>query len=439
MEDMTFCDIESELTELASPGIVPGLDRLFSLLPRLGDPQDAFPAVHVVGTNGKGSTCAALAAIFAEACYKTAVYTSPHLLSFGERLRINGEDVSSDKWRQAIKKIKTALSKCPELTDNKPTYFELATAAAFLIIAEEGVDIAIIEAGLGGRYDATNTLGNVVLTLITPIGADHKEYLGEDICSIASEKFAVMRPNAQAIFSSNAGGLDTAFREAARERGAIGRLLREHCSLRDVKTSLSGTDFIYSNYIERKGVTLNLHTPLIGFHQAENASLAVSGAYLLASGYPRVTNEIITAGVAKTLWPGRLEIIMRDPLVIVDGAHNPHAMKRLAETLSANTERGALNVVLAMMKDKDVAGTLELLAPLEPVLFCTQVPGMSRAMASSNLLELATRSGLATAGAYEDPLDALKASAVGGRMTICCGSLFLVGYMKGHIDEITWI
>lgn len=439
MKNTCFCNIERELTELASPGIVPGLVRLLSLLPALGNPQDTFPSVHVVGTNGKGSTCAALAAIFAEAGYKVAVYTSPHLLSFGERLRVNGEEVSPHKWLEAIERMKTALDECPELTDNKPTYFELVTAAAFLIIAEEGVDIAIIEAGLGGRYDATNMLGNVVLTIITPIGADHEEYLGKDIHSIASEKFAVMRPNTPAIFSSDDRELEAAFFETARAHGAAGRLLRECCTISDVKTALSGTDFIYSNYFDEKGAALDLHTPLIGFHQAENAALAVNGAYLLAAKYPRVTDEIIAAGVAKTTWPGRLEIILRNPLVIVDGAHNPHAMKRLVETLSANVGRGALNIVLAIMKDKDAAGTLALLAALEPVLFCTQVPGMSRTMASSELLELAKEAGITTAEAYEDPLDALKASAVAGSTTICCGSLFLVGYVKGHIDEITWI
>lgn len=434
MESQYFDDIEKELTELASPGIVPGLDRLFILLPRLGNPQNAFPSVHVVGTNGKGSTCATLASILAKAKYKTALYTSPHLISFGERLRVGGRDVPADKWRKAVKKIKAALNDCPELAEDMLTYFELVTAAAFVIIAEEKVDIAIIEAGLGGQFDATNTLGGVILTLIAPIGIDHAEYLGNDIRSIAREKFAVMRRDTPAIFSSDGGGLEGQFMEAARSRGAAGYLLREFCSVRGVRTSLDGTSFIYERDSE-----LRLRTPLAGLYQADNAALAVSGAYAIISRYPNITDDAITGGVADTSWPGRLETIRRRPLVIADGAHNPHAMKQLVETLSAYADRGSLNIVAAMMKDKDVKGTLELLRPLEPVLYCTRVPDMPRGMPADELLALAGELGLKTAGAYDDPLNALKASAASGRTSVCCGSLYLVGYMKGHIDEITWV
>lgn len=432
MKSHNFDDIEKELTGLASPGIVPGLGRLSVLLPRLGDPQNAFPAVHAVGTNGKGSTCATLASILAEAGYKTALYTSPHLVSFGERLRIGGHDVPADKWREAVKKIIAALDNCPELAEGAPTYFELVTAAAFLIIAEENADIAVIEAGLGGQFDATNTLGGVILTLIAPIGIDHAEYLGNDLRSIAREKFAVMRPDTPAIFSSDGGELENDFTQAARERGACGYLLRKYCSVREVTTSFDGTSFIYE-----RGAALKLRTPLAGLHQADNAALAVSGAYAIISRYPRITDDAITRGVAAASWPGRLETVSREPLVIVDGAHNPHAMRRLVETLFACAGRGSLNIVAAMMRDKDVRGALQLLAPLEPLLYCTRVPDLPRCMPAAELLALAGELGLKTAGAYEDPLDALHASAASGRTSICCGSLYLVGYMKGHIDEIS--
>lgn len=436
MEDLYFNDIEKELTGLASQGIVPGLDRLFTLLPRLGNPQNAFPAVHVAGTNGKGSTCAALAAILTEAGYKTAVYTSPHLVSFGERLRIDGKNVPARKWSDAVKKIKTALNSRPELFGNRPTYFELITAAAFVIIADSGADISIIETGLGGRLDATNTLGNVVLTLITPIGVDHAEYLGSDLRMIANEKFAIMRRDTPAVFASEGGALlESRFREAAGENGAIGILLRETCSLRGVKFSLDGTKFIYE-----RDFALRLRTPLVGLHQAENTALAVSGAYQLVSRYPKIMNDVIVSGVAKTLWPGRFETIRENPLVIVDGAHNPHAMKRLVEVLSSVAPYGSLNIVVAMMKDKDVTGALALLKPLKPVLYCTMVPDMERCITAVELKALAEGLGLETAaGAYENPLHALKASVLSDKTSICCGSLYLVGYIKGYIDEITRI
>lgn len=433
MKKAKFIDIENELTGLSSPGIVPGLERLLVLLPCLGNPQSSFPAVHVVGTNGKGSTCATLAAILMESGYKVALYTSPHLVSFGERLRINGTDVPADKWYGVVEKIKTALGSCPGLKNNSPTYFELTTAAAFMIIAEERVDVAIIEAGLGGQYDATNTLEKIILTLIAPIGMDHMEYLGDDLYSIAREKFAVMREGVPAIFSSG-GELEAEFREKAPERGAPGFLLRDICAAADIKTSLSGTDFVLD-----RNMPLRLHTPLTGIFQADNAALAVCGAYILAEKYSNITDETIIAGVAKTSWPGRFEIIGQNPTTIVDGAHNPHAMKRLAETLLSITERGSLNIVLAMMKDKDVRGVLALLRPLEAVIYCTQVPCAPRSMEAAELHALAKEQGLISACFCAYPLDALKAARMTGRTTICCGSLFLAGYLKGHINELSGV
>lgn len=431
---------EKRLMELSSPGIVPGLDRLNILLPMLGNPQNAFPAVHVVGTNGKGSTSATLASILTAAGSRVALYTSPHLVSFGERLVICGKQITIEKWNSAIDKIKTVLDNCAALKVNRPTYFELITAAAFLIIAGEEIDIAVIEAGLGGRLDATNMLGDVVLTLIAPIGMDHMDYLGDDLLSIAAEKFAVMREGVPAFFSWCEPALEEEFYRVAEEKGAIAFLLREICSVHDVKTSLSGTDFIFDGYSR-----LSLYTPLVGLFQAENAALAVCGAYELSKKYAqnyikivfaKITDEAIRVGVANTCWRGRLEVVADSPPTILDGAHNPHAMERLVETLSVMTWSDSLNIVLAMMKDKDVRKVLQLLKPLTPTIYCTQVPDLERSMSTKELNELARESGLSVAGEYADPLDALKAARLTGNMTVCCGSLFLVGYMKGHIDEI---
>ncbi|NLD06487.1 MAG: bifunctional folylpolyglutamate synthase/dihydrofolate synthase, partial [Synergistaceae bacterium] len=187
-----FRNIETTLQYLASPGIRPGLARLSHLFLLLGNPERKFKAVHVVGTNGKGSTAATLSSILKESGCKTALYTSPHLVCFGERLLVGGEEALPEKWERALEIIETELRSSERLIADPPTYFELTTAAAFIIIAEEEVDIAVVEAGLGGRLDATNILSNVLLTLITPIGIDHSEYLGNSLDSVAKEKFAVM-------------------------------------------------------------------------------------------------------------------------------------------------------------------------------------------------------------------------------------------------------
>lgn len=437
MDNGAFDLIESAFTELASQGIVPGLGRLLNLLPLLDDPQKACPAVHVVGTNGKGSTCATLTSIMRAAGFKTALYTSPHLVSFGERLLINGEQVKVEKWQEALEKIETALKKLPDAAGSRPTYFELITAAAFIILAAEKPDLAVIEAGLGGRLDATNTLGDVLLTLAAPIGMDHTEYLGEDLRTVAAEKFAVVRKDVPAIFAGGGARLEQQFLDTSAERGALGRLLRDAVQVVEAETSFSGTDFAVK-YAEN---TLKLHTPLIGLYQAENAALAIAGALLLLERpqfAERLTQDIkssLQSGVAETSWEGRIEMVAGDPITVLDGAHNPHAMDRLVETL-AKLAPGPLNIVLALMRDKDADGLLRRLKPLEPVVYCTQVPGMERCRSARSLHVLAARTGLELAGEFSDPIDAARAARASGRTTVCCGSLFLVGYLKEKKDEL---
>lgn len=440
MMESSFVQLEKELMELSSPGIVPGLDRLLSLMPLIGSPENAFTAVHVVGTNGKGSTCAALTAILSEAGYRVAQYSSPHLVSFSERLQIGGQPVAIKKWNEAVGKIKTALEIYDTGAAARPTYFELITAAAFMIIAEENIDIAVVEAGLGGRLDATNTLSNVALTLITPVAMDHMDYLGDDLVSIAREKFAVLRAGTAAIFAGGDPELESEFRKAAERSGADAFLLSDICVTGSVATSLAGTDFT----LKSMNGELRLHTPLPGFYQAENAALAICGAYMLRRrplsseggvSFSGITDAAVTGGIGKTVWPGRLETIAENPLTILDGAHNPHAAGRLFETLLTLAGRGSLNIVLALMKDKDAAEVLRLLKDLAPVVYCTQVPELERSMTAAELGSLARREGLIPAGEYRLPLDAVKASRATGRTTICCGSLYLVGHLKGLAHE----
>ncbi|MCE5201417.1 MAG: bifunctional folylpolyglutamate synthase/dihydrofolate synthase [Synergistaceae bacterium] len=428
-----FEEIESELQSLASPGIRPGLARLSKLLSLAGDPERAFPAVHVVGTNGKGSTAATIASILRESGYRTALYTSPHLVSFGERLEVDGIYVSPEKWYACISKIKKMITECTFFADNNPTYFELITAVSFMIIAEENVDIAVVEAGLGGRLDATNILKNVFLTLITPIGMDHTEYLGDTIQEIAHEKFSVIRKNTPAIFAGGNTELEAYFLEMAAKRGAYALLMPESCNICEVETSLNGTAFTLKT---QKRTSTRYITPLIGHYQAENAALAIMGACVLKDKFPALTEASIMAGVKKTSWQGRLEKLADDPVLLVDGAHNPHAMKRLVETLLIISIKGGLNIVLAMMKDKDIRMSLEILKQLDPLIYCTQVPDMERSMKADGLCALVQECGLRTAGVWLDPIDAVNNALLTSSVSVCCGSLYLVGYIKARIDGI---
>ena len=429
-----FHDIESKLQNLASPGIIPGLARLSHLLTLLGNPERKFKAVHIVGTNGKGSTASTLSSILSQSGYKASLFTSPHLVSFGERLTIGGVEVSFEKWERALKVIEKEMELSERMKTTPPTYFELVTAAAFMIIAEAGVDIAVIEAGLGGRLDATNILSNVVLTLITPLAIDHAEYLGNTLASIAKEKFAVMRPGTPAIFSGGEDDIETLFFETAFTKKTKAQVLRRLYSYGTVSVSLTGTDF----YIESECLRTDYHTPLIGTHQVENAVLAIAGACELKASsltkLEKITFQSLYNGVISVRWPGRFEILKKDPLLIVDGAHNPHALKRLAENIVSIFAEKPFNLVVAMMKDKDISESLNIIKMMGAKLYCTQIPGMDRSLASKKLLEMAQEKGIVCVGEWEDPNDAVIESLASGRDTLCCGSLFLCGYVKEHFD-----
>jgi len=431
-----FQEIEKRLLHLASPGIRPGLARRSHLLLLLGYPERKFKAVHVVGTNGKGSTASTLSSIMKESGYKTALYTSPHLVSFGERLNIGGEEALPEMWERALGIIEKKIASSDRLRSDPPTYFELITAAAFMIIAEEDVDIAVVEAGLGGRLDATNILSDVVLTLITPIGIDHSEYLGNSLASVAKEKFAVMRPGIPAIFSGGEEDIESIFFDTAFKKGTPAQVLRRLCSYGTLHISFEGTDF----YVESECLCADYHTPLIGTHQTENAALALAGACALKSSsktrFENITFPALYNGVVSVKWPGRFEIIKKEsPLLIVDGAHNPHALKRLAENTRIIYGSEAFNLVVAMMKDKDISESLDIIKKMGTTLYCTQVPGMDRSLSAKDLLVMAERKDITCAGKWEDPILAVEKSLDTGRDTICCGSLFLSGFVKEHFDD----
>ena len=432
-ETELFTNLENRLTDLASPGIVPGLARLSRLLAHVGNPQAKFSAIHVVGTNGKGSTAATITSILDASSYKTALYTSPHLVSFGERLIIGGAPVSAEQWLRYTDIAEQIVKDDSYFNGNAPTYFELITAIAFMIIDSECVDIAVVEAGLGGRLDATNILKNVALTVVAPIGLDHTEFLGSTIREIASEKFAVMRKDSHAVFAGGESCIDELFLETARKKCSHAHIVNREYKCGSVKVSPQGTDFS----LENREFCADFHTNLIGNHQAENAALAIAGVLCLKKHFTNIDLHSICNGVMNTKWPGRLEAISKNPLVILDGAHNPHAMVRLVETLLQIVPNGELNIVLAMMKDKDISSVLALLSKAEPTVICTEIPGMERSMKSDELKKLASASGLNVSESVSDPVKAVNRSIANKGTTVCCGSLYLVGYLKNNIEKLS--
>ena len=423
---MTFDDVEQYLYQHSSNKIIPGLERIQRLLERLGNPQDTFPAIHIVGTNGKGSTGAFISSVLTASGYRTAFYSSPHLESPGERLLIDGAPLSPDEWlnsaREAVKVIR------PD--EEPPSYFELLTACAFLLMRDNGIDAGVVEAGLGGKLDATNTMNNVVCSVIASISIDHTEYLGSRLEDIAGEKFAVVRKGVPACFSGVDASLVPMFRRVCAERGAVPFVVSEEARAEGVKVSAEGNTFAF----RCPGLELDVvRTGLIGRYQVSNAMLALSAVSRVMGVFPKVTPSAVLRGMAGAKWPGRLEVVSRSPLVVLDGGHNLGGVLELCRSVRELWAGKRTGVVYAAMRDKDYSGCLGLFSEwLRPSLYVTTVPDMARAAGTGELLEEAEKFSWGNRPeGFSRPDEAIhRAVEDGNELVLVCGSLYLVGLVK---------
>ena len=337
-------------------GIKLGLSTIKKILAGLGDPQDNFACIHVAGTNGKGSVASSLASILHRSGYKTGLYTSPHLVRFNERIQVNNRPITNEKVVASYCAVKNAHS-----GERDPTFFEFTTAMAFFEFAAQKVDWAVIETGMGGRLDATNII-NPALSIITNISLEHREYLGNTLTQIAAEKAGIIKKRTPLVTGIRQ---KKAFAEieriAARKKAPLFRL---------------GTDFKVRrrqgqtfSYYGIENVWHNLQTALPGSYQVDNAALVLAACELIGKNNTAITPHNIREGLTKNHWPGRLEIIAKNPLVILDGAHNLAAARNLAKFLSTNFAGKAITLVIGILDDKPYKGMLKsLLKPAARVI-----------------------------------------------------------------------
>jgi len=409
------------------------------LLAALGSPQLRFPAVLVAGSNGKGSTAALLAAMAGAAGYRTGLYTSPHLETVEERLRIDGRAVGGERLGELLEEVVTCAER---RLGHSPTYFEAVTAAAFLWFAAERVDLAVVEVGLGGRLDATNVC-EPVLSLITSISLEHRELLGDTLAAIAREKAGILRAGRPALSWVEDREAAGALRQVAAELGASLHAAEGEVTIAGTAAGGLGG----ANGWEGQTVTLvtplarrELRIGLLGRHQAHNLALAVRASELLAGlGFPALDERAMAAGAAACRWPGRGEAV---PLpggrrVLLDAAHNTEGAAALGELLSEIGPRtGSLDLIFGVLGDKNAGEMLDRLAPLARNLVFTTVPTpRSRAAAELPAL-LRTARPEAPAMVEPEPAVALdRALALGADTLVACGSIFLVGELRRLLRE----
>lgn len=423
--------IRGRLQSIDASHITPGLDRVDVLLGALGNPHLSYPTAIIGGTNGKGSIAAMLSAIGVAAGHRVGLYTSPHLQTVEERFRIDRERISAAGLEAQLGVVFGAIDKlvADGRLDQEPSYFEILTTVAFRYFAEAQVELAILEVGLGGRWDATNVTRPRV-AVIAPIALDHQEYLGDDLLTIAAEKAAIIPPGGMAVTAAQAPGVLEVIRRHAE---SVGATLWESASF---PTVVRRTDDRLRHTIDSVGRLrdyVGLEIALPGAHQVENAQCALLAAEALDRRRLRISSDAIWAGLRSARWPGRCEWLEESPPVVLDAAHNPAAAQALAAYLRELRRRKAfdrLHLVLGTLADKDSEGIAAALYPLADHLIATRPPS-ERATPIEQLMALGTTPTLRHAIA--DPAEALAEArrAAAPEDLICvCGSIYLVGALR---------
>ena len=362
--------------------IEPSLDRIAALCDALGSPQLSYPTIHIAGTNGKTTTSRMIDSLFRQLGYRTGRFTSPHLESFLERISINGAPIPAEGLIATYNDIALYLDLIDSRQPHPISFFEAMTALAFVAFAEFPVDIGVIEAGMGGEWDATNVVQSQV-AVITPIGLDHQEYLGNTITEIARTKSGIIKPESHVVMAAQPAEAATVLTAKVVERAAIP--YREGIEFSVAKRSLAvGGQLVTINGVH--GVYEDIFIPLYGSHQAGNAAVALAAVEAFAG--VKIDDELVRQAFAAVDSPGRLEILYRDPTVMVDAAHNPHGAHALAEALKNEFDFESTIGIVAILGDKDVRGILTELEPVIDRVVVTQ-NSSDRAMPTDKLYELA--------------------------------------------------
>ncbi len=364
--------------------IEPTLDRISALTDLLGSPQLSYPTIHLAGTNGKTSTSRMIDALMSELGYRTGRYTSPHLESFLERISIKGEAISPVEFIKNYNDIALYFELVDSKQPHKISYFEALTAIAFVAFAEHPVDLAVIEAGLGGEWDATNVVQSQV-AVMTPIGLDHMEYLGDTLEKIAKTKSGIFKPESNVVLAAQTSEVAKVLMSKVAQVSAIAFRQGIEFSLENRAIAVGG-QLIAINGIH--GLIDEIFLPLYGAHQANNAAIALAAAEAFAG--VKLDSDLVRSAFSKVKSPGRCEVVHRDPTVIIDAAHNPHGAKALVSTINSEFDFESLIGVVAVLGDKDASGILAELSQVIDYLIVSE-SSSPRALAANELAKVAAQ------------------------------------------------
>ena len=401
-----------------------GLGHVEELLNRMGDPQLTAKTIHLAGTKGKGSVAAMIAQVLSHSEYRTGLYTSPHLHTLRERIKVDDGLISEAEFAATMAEIKPFIETMKQDTSlRQPTYFEVLTVLAFAYFRKKRADFQVLEVGLGGRLDATN-VAKPVVCIITSISLDHTQILGTTLEEIAREKAGIIKPGCWVVLSPQPEEAATVIIDICREKEAkvvqVGK---------DITWHKTGGDLHHQSLaIQGRTFKYQISIPLLGDFQIENAAVAVAALEILASsGFP-ISATNISQALARVEWPGRFQVLQQHPTVLVDGAHNVESMRRLVSNIKAYFSYKRIFLVFGTSSDKDIPGIINELIPLSPQVIVTQTAQSSRAASSSTLVTEFSKRGIEPE--IREPISEAisRVLSLADRTDIICvtGSLFVV-------------
>lgn len=419
---MTYEEALEYISGISWRGSKPGLERISAMMDALGSVQDSLKYIHIAGTNGKGSVSAMLSSILTAAGYRTGLFISPYIMRFNERMQVNGVPISDEELADIVEQVQPAAEALPE----GATEFEIITAAAFLWFARQKCDIVVLETGLGGRLDATNLIKEDEVAVITNIGLDHMEYLGDTLGKIAYEKCCIIKPGAAVVAYDSAPEAMEVIRRYTEEQGSV-LTVPEFAAIEGLSASLDGQTFRYKG-----GEEYTLH--LLGAHQLRNASVVLEVVEVLREKGWNITAEALKTGIESTRWPARFEVVSRDPLVIVDGAHNLQGMESLCAAIREYLPGERIVCLTGVLADKEWRKMMDLLKEVAVDFVCV-APDSPRALDAVELarylsdrdhwVAVADQIGTGAAGAE------FRANTMKGVM-VACGSLYMAADVRRY-------
>ncbi len=406
-------------------GSVPGLSRTQALLDKMGHPEKQLKYVHIAGTNGKGSTAAMTASILQKAGYRTGLYTSPYIYRFHERIQVNGEQISDEDLVAVTEYVKPLA----DALEERPTEFELVCCIAFEYFKRRQCDIVVLEVGMGGEFDATNVIDAPEVAVITNIGLDHTDYLGDTLEQIARTKAGIFKPGCSAVVYRGTPGVEQVFADVCRQRGCKLRFA-DFDSLEPVSCDLECQVFNH-------GSRMQLCIPLLGDHQMHNTAVVLAVADTLIEKGWHITEQHIREGLWEVSWPGRFDVVSHEPLFIIDGGHNPQCIEALVQNIRDYLSGRTVIALTGVLADKDYGDMYKPVMPLVSEFVCI-TPNNPRKMEAHELAGYLRAAGARATGYDSVQQGVQQAIALAGDdgAVLCFGSLYSIGDIHKALEAL---